>query len=132
MVTVVVVIHLLIAIMMIGLILLQKTEGNAAGGGFAASSATAMLQPRARANPLSLATTILGISFFVTSLGLALLAKNNTTAPSILDAPVAGSASAPKVTDVGPAATPDATPIAPSLEAPPAAPPPAVPTVPNN
>jgi preprotein translocase subunit SecG len=132
MLTVVIVIHILIAIGLIGLILLQKTEGNSAGGGFSVSSVTAMMQPRSRPNPLSRATTILGIGFFVTSLGLALLAKNIGPAPSILDAPGATSSGrAPRVDEVRtPAAEAPAAPAATAPETPAA--PPAVPTVPKN
>lgn len=134
MITVIVVIHLLIAIVMIGLILLQKTEGNAAGGGFAASSSLSnMMQPRARANPLSRATQILGFAFFGTSLGLALLAKETGGPPrSILsDAPVESGA-APRVDEIRPESPASTTPAtaAPAADAPAA--PPAVPQVPNN
>ncbi len=101
MITVVVVIHLLIALAMIGLILLQKTEGNSAGGGFAASSSlNSMMQPRTRANPLSQATVVLGIAFFASSLGLALLSKQAGPAPSIFAAPEAASGAAPRVSDI--------------------------------
>src|SRR5215469_7896265 len=100
MITVVVVIHLLIAIALISLILLQKNEGNAAGGGFSVSSVTAMMQPRARPNPLSRATTVLGIAFFVTSIGLALLTRQNGPPPSIVAEPAANSANAPKVDEI--------------------------------
>jgi len=151
MVTVVVVLHLFIALAMIGLILLQKTEGNAAGGGLSASpNISSMMQPRSRANPLSRATVFLGIAFFATSLGLALMAKNTGPAPSIFATPGAASSSgpAPRVDELrnvpadgpappvgggmpapnfdGPAAAP-ATPAAP-----PAPPQSGAPAVPNN
>lgn len=128
MLTVLIVIHLMIAIGLIGLILLQKTEGNSAGGGFSVSSMTAMMQPRARPNPLSRATTILGIAFFATSLGLALVAKNIGPAPSLLNSTASGG-SAPRVDEVN---TPAA--AAPAAEKAPEAAPavPAVPTVPKN
>ena len=71
MVNVVLTIHLLIAIGMIVLILMQKTECNSAGAGFSQSPFTAMMQPRARPKARSRATMILGICFFVTSIGLA-------------------------------------------------------------
>src|SRR3954462_9331142 len=100
MLTVVIVVHILIAVGLIALILLQKSEGNAAGGGFSVSSAAAMMQPRTRANPLSRATTILGISFFVTSIGLALISKNVGPAPSLLDTPAASAGKAPRVDEV--------------------------------
>jgi preprotein translocase subunit SecG len=99
MITVVVVIHLIVAMSMIGLILLQKTEGNASGGGFSASSSMSnMMQPRPRANPLGRATVFLGIAFFATSLGLALMSKQAGPAPSIFTTPT--DASGPKVNEI--------------------------------
>ena len=128
MLTVVIVVHLLIAFGLIALILLQKTEGNSAGGGFSVSSMTAMMQPRSRPNPLSRATTILGIAFFVTSIGLALLARNVGPAPSLLNSSPASAGRAPRVDEVNiPAAA--TAPAAPADAAPAA---PAVPTVPKN
>jgi preprotein translocase subunit SecG len=120
MITIVVVIHLLVAVSMIGLILLQKTEGNASGGGFSASSnLSSMMQPRSRANPLSRATVVLGIAFFATSLGLALLSKQAGPAPSLFAAPAEAAKSAPKVDEIRtePGAPVTETP-APALDAP--------------
>ena len=134
MLTVFVVIHILIAVGLIALILLQKSEGNAAGGGFSVSATAAMMQPRSRPNPLSRATTILGITFFATSLGIALLAKNVGPAPSLLNSsPATSSGRAPRVDEIAtPTAEPAATP-APEASAPAAAPAvPVVPTVPKN
>jgi len=142
MLTVVVVVHLLIAMAMIGLILLQKTEGNASGGGFAASSNIgSMMQPRARANPMTNATVILGIAFFATSIGLALMSKHAApTVPSILMEPAAVEGQAPKVTDIRPdeptppVTLPESGTPAPSVNGPAAAPgatPSAPPAVPN-
>ena len=156
MITVIVVVHLLIAFAMIGLILLQKTEGNASGGGFSTSAnLNTMMQPRARPNALGRATTVLGFLFFASSLGLALISKQTGPAVSILSG--AGVEGAPKVSEIRsgeptppvsgttapalsgtPAPTLSGTPPsvtpAPSVDGaatPPAAPP-AVPVVPNN
>jgi preprotein translocase subunit SecG len=143
MVTVIVFVHLLIAISMIGLILLQKTEGNAAGGGFSASASMGNMQPRARPNALGRATAILGIAFFATSLGLALIAKQAGPAQSLLDTPAGEAAKAPKVNDIrgegeptppasGTPAPGAPAPLAPSFNAPAAPAAPAVPAVPSN
>jgi preprotein translocase subunit SecG len=142
MVTVIVFVHLLIAVSMIGLILLQKTEGNAAGGGFSTSTNMGNMQPRARPNALGRATAILGIAFFATSLGLALVAKQAGPRQSLLDAPAADAAKAPKVNDIRgegeptpPVSAPAAgapAPLAPSFNAPAAPAAPAVPAVPSN
>ncbi|MEM0908325.1 MAG: preprotein translocase subunit SecG [Pseudomonadota bacterium] len=88
--TVIIVIHLMIVIAMIAVILLQRSEGGALGIG--GGGGGAMFSARGSANLLTRATTILAITFFVTSLGLGLLAKQQSGAPSILDgsAPAAG------------------------------------------
>jgi preprotein translocase subunit SecG len=128
MIQVLVVIHLLIAIIMIALILLQKSEGAAGAGFSAAASVAAMNQPRARANPLSRATTVLGICFFATSLGLAMLAKPRDPSTSLFAPQVEGPA-VPKVDEAPAADGAPAVPVAvPGAESPA----PQVPAVPNN
>lgn len=133
MTTVVLALHLIVTAVLIFVILLQKTEGNAAGGGFGGgASLSAMMQPRSRPNALTRATSILAIAFFGTSIALALLARNQVPTTSIL-APAASSGGAvPSVMD---SVLTDEAPAVPSTGAPaatPAAPAaPAVPTVPN-
>lgn len=92
--TVLLVIHLLIAIVLIGMILLQKSEGGAMGGGLTGgASVTGMSQSQARATPITRTTTVLGMCFFATSLGLALLATPQEAPTSIFEtAPVNDSA----------------------------------------
>ena len=130
MLSVVVAVHLLIAIVMIGLILLQKTEGGAAGAGFSGSaSVESMMRPRARPHPIGRATSILGLCFFVTSLALALLAKPTGTAPtSIMVEPTpSGVPQVPQVAEPTPSApaAPATAPAVPSAT-------PTVPEVPKN
>lgn len=123
------IIHLIVAIVLIGLILLQKNEGGAAGAGFSVTAAVnSAMQPRPRANPLSQATTILGFCFFATSLGLAFLAKPQTVATSIFDiAPASGGPAVPRIDETVPV-VPGPT----GTESQPAAPAPTTPAVPNN
>ena len=68
--TVVIVVHLMIVLAMIGLVLLQRSEGGAlgigGGGGF--------MRNRSSGNALTRATAILAAAFFVTSLLLSVLA----------------------------------------------------------
>jgi preprotein translocase subunit SecG len=80
--TVLIVIHLLIVIALVGVVLLQRSEGGAlgigGGGGF--------MSARGTANALTRATAMLAVGFFVTSLALAVLAGQNRAAPSsVLD-----------------------------------------------
>ncbi|MEM8665609.1 MAG: preprotein translocase subunit SecG [Pseudomonadota bacterium] len=94
--TVIIVIHLMIVIAMIAVILLQRSEGGALGIGGGGGAGGGMFSARGSANLLTRTTTILAVTFFVTSLGLGLLAKQQSGAPSILDgATPAGSAITP-------------------------------------
>ena len=84
--TILLLIHLLIAIVMIGFILMQKSEGGAMGGGLTGgASVTGMAQSRVKATPITRTTTMLGICFFATSLGLALLATPSDAPTSIFE-----------------------------------------------
>src|ERR1700680_3682941 len=71
--TVIIVVHLLIVLALIGVVLLQKSEGGAlgmgGGGGFMSS--------RGSANVLTRATANLAGSFFLTSFGLAIRAMGS-------------------------------------------------------
>jgi preprotein translocase subunit SecG len=69
MLTVVVVIHLMLVLAMIGVVLLQKSEG----GGLV-SSTSGFMTGRGTANVLTRTTALLAIGFFVTSLALSWLA----------------------------------------------------------
>ncbi len=92
--SIVLVIHLLIVLALIGVVLLQRSEGGGLGmGGGGASGG--LVSVRGTANMLSRATAILAAVFFVTSITLAILASNRDEARSILDdAPAAASAPA--------------------------------------
>lgn len=73
--TIILVIHLIIALAIIGLVLLQRSSGGGLGigGGGAGDFATA----KSTANALTKLTTWLAIAFFATSLSLAWLATNS-------------------------------------------------------
>lgn len=81
--TVLIVIHLMIVIAMIAVILVQRSEGGALGIG--GGGGGGMFTARGSANLLTRTTTILAVTFFITSLALALIAKQQAEAPSILD-----------------------------------------------
>ncbi len=84
MITVVFVIHILIALAMIGLILVQRSEGGALGMG-GGGGGGGMMSSRSTANLLTRATAVLAGSFMVTSLVLTMLAGRDTGSTSILD-----------------------------------------------
>jgi preprotein translocase subunit SecG len=80
--TIVLVIHLILALTIIGLVLMQRSSGGGLGigGGGAGDFATA----RSTATALTRMTTYFAIAFFGTSLTLAYLAANQSQT-SILD-----------------------------------------------
>ena len=90
MLNVLLVIHLLIALALVGVILLQRSEGGALGIG----GGGGMMTSRAAGNLLTRTTAILATGFFVTSLGLALISNGRSQAGSIMDQPPATSAPA--------------------------------------
>ena len=79
-------IHLVIAIAMIGIILLQQSEGGLGGLG-GGGGMSGFMTGRATTNMLTRATAILAGLFFVTSLTLAILADAGRRPTSILDGP---------------------------------------------
>ncbi|HML07182.1 MAG TPA: preprotein translocase subunit SecG [Xanthobacteraceae bacterium] len=80
MLTVVIVIHLMFVVAMIGVVLLQKSEG----GGLV-SSTSGFLTGRGTANVLTRTTALLAVGFFVTSLALSWLAGLGRKPASIIN-----------------------------------------------
>jgi preprotein translocase subunit SecG len=78
--TVVIVIHLMVVIGMIGLVLLQKSEG----GGLGMGGGGGFLTSRGTSNVLSRTTAILAAVFFATSLMLSILAGMGRRPTTIL------------------------------------------------
>ena len=89
--TVVIVIHLMIVLTMVGLILLQKSEG----GGLGMGGGAGFMSNRGAGNVLSRTTAILAAVFFATSLFLSILAGMDRKPRSILDSSGAPVPSAP-------------------------------------
>jgi preprotein translocase subunit SecG len=80
--TVVVVIHLMIVLSMIGVVLLQKSEGG--GLGMGGGGGGGFLSSRGTANVLTRTTAILALGFFLTSLLLSILAGLDRKPRSII------------------------------------------------
>jgi preprotein translocase subunit SecG len=78
--TVIVVIHLMVVATMIGVVLLQKSEG----GGLGIGSTGGFLSSRGTSNVLTRTTAILAGVFFATSLVLSILAGWNRKPTSII------------------------------------------------
>jgi preprotein translocase subunit SecG len=100
MLSVVIAIHLMLVLAMIGVVLLQKSEG----GGLV-SSTSGFMTGRGTANVLTRTTALLAAGFFITSLALSLLAGHNRApvsliggAPAQQEAPAPGGGPAPPMT----------------------------------
>ena len=85
--TILLVIHLLIAISLVGVILLQKSEGGALGIGGSGGMNGGLFSARGTANLLTRMTALLATAFIITSLLLAIISgrfSDNSTG-SIID-----------------------------------------------
>jgi preprotein translocase subunit SecG len=80
MLTVIIVVHLMIVVAMIGVVLLQKSEG----GGLGIGSTGGFLSSRGTANVLTRTTAFLAMAFFATSLMLSWIASFDRKPSSIL------------------------------------------------
>ena len=93
--TVLIVVHLLIVLALIGVVLLQRSEGGLGLGG--GGGVSGFMTGRGQANALTRATAILAAGFFVTSLVLGIMANRNRAPSSVFDrAPGAPSEQAPR------------------------------------
>jgi preprotein translocase subunit SecG len=98
MLTVVIVVHLMLVLALIGVVLLQKSEG----GGLI-SSTSGFLSSRGTANVLSRTTALLAAGFFVTSLVLSWLASFQRHPASIINTGAPPNQEAPSGTPQPPA-----------------------------
>jgi preprotein translocase subunit SecG len=72
----IIVFHVVVAIAIIGLVLLQHGKGADMGSGFGGGASSSLFGATGSANFLSRTTAVLAAVFFLTSLGLAYLATN--------------------------------------------------------
>jgi preprotein translocase subunit SecG len=120
---VVLTIHLLLALSLIGVVLLQRSEGGGLGLGGGGGGGGGVMSGRSAASALSKVTWILAIGFIITSISLTMIAANNSTGASVVDrltgtAPTADGVT-PSLPDVELALPPteeDAAPLVPSAD----------------
>ncbi|MCM2292831.1 preprotein translocase subunit SecG [Allorhizobium sp. BGMRC 0089] len=79
--TVLIVVHLLIVIALVGVVLIQRSEG----GGLGIGGGSGFMSARGTANALTRMTAILAALFFATSLGLNVLSRFESKPTDILD-----------------------------------------------
>ncbi len=86
--TVLLFVHVVIAIALIGLVLIQHGKGADAGAAFGSGASATVFGSRGSASFLSRTTAALATAFFVTSLVLAYFAGNRAAPVSVVDRPV--------------------------------------------
>jgi preprotein translocase subunit SecG len=79
--TVLIVIHLMIVLALVGVVLIQRSEG----GGLGIGGGSGFMSARGTANALTRTTAILAALFFVTSLALGILTRYQGNPTDILD-----------------------------------------------
>jgi preprotein translocase subunit SecG len=79
--TVLIVIHLLVVIALVGVVLLQRSEG----GGLGIGGGSGFMTARGAANALTRTTAFLAVAFFATSLTLSIIARYGSQPEDILD-----------------------------------------------
>lgn len=101
MIAVLLTVHVLIVLALIGIVLLQRSEGGALGIG-----GGGVMSGRGAANALTRTTTALGFLFFGTSLGLAMLADTGESEERIIRE-LTGAQDAAQETTTGAPASPE-------------------------
>lgn len=92
--SVLLIIHLFVVLALIGLVLMQRSEGGALGMG---GSSQGLFSARGQANLLTRTTAILAALFFTTSLVMAIMAGRAKGPASVFDKPAATQPAAPAV-----------------------------------
>jgi preprotein translocase subunit SecG len=115
-------VHVLLALMIIALVLLQRGKGAEAGAGFGSGASGTVFGARGTSTLFSKLTAVFAGLFFVTSLSLAYIGSHSTAEPtSVLERAAQAAVSAPSKSPppaITPATTPAATPAAPPASAP--------------
>lgn len=89
--TILIVIHLMVVVALVGVVLLQRSEG----GGLGIGGGSGFMTARGAANALTRTTAMLAAAFFATSLALSLHARYGERPIDILDRVPAAGQSAP-------------------------------------
>lgn len=93
--TLVTISHVLVAVALVGIILMQRGKGADMGAAFGGGASQTVFGSQGSGNFLSKMTTILGILFFVTSFSLAVYAKQRAEVSEFQGVPAAQQQSKP-------------------------------------
>lgn len=96
------IVHLFVTLALIGVVLIQRSEGGGLGIG-TSQGMGGFMSGRGTTNLLTRTTAVLGTIFFALSLTLALLNRGGPAGRSILDAPVTSDSAPTPAIPKGPA-----------------------------
>lgn len=85
MVTIILVIHMLIAVALVALVLIQQGKGADIGAAFGSGASQTVFGSRGSASFLTRTTAALAAGFFITSLSLAYISGNRTDGKSVTE-----------------------------------------------
>ena len=97
--TLVVTVHVVIAVALVGLVLIQQGKGADAGAAFGGGASQTVFGSQGSGSFLTKMTTLLAVVFFVTSFSLAIFAKERAEVAGEAGIPVVQESSAPSVDD---------------------------------
>ncbi|NWO05598.1 MAG: preprotein translocase subunit SecG [Alteromonadaceae bacterium] len=97
--TLVVTVHVVIAVALVGLVLIQQGKGADAGAAFGGGASQTVFGSQGSGSFLTKMTTLLAVVFFVTSFSLAIFAKERAEVAGEAGIPVVEESSAPSVDD---------------------------------
>jgi preprotein translocase subunit SecG len=100
--TIVLVVHVLIAVLIVGLVLLQRGKGAEAGAAFGAGASGTVFGSRGSANFLSRSTAVLATLFFLSSLTLAFFSGQRSEPASLMEQAVPSTGTRDRETVVTP------------------------------
>ena len=76
-------VHLLLALALVGVVLIQRSEGG--GLGMGSGGGDSVMSGRAAASALTKLTWIFAVAFIITSISLTVIAANKSSATSVMD-----------------------------------------------
>ena len=117
------IVHLLLALTLIGVVLLQRSEGGGLGMGSGGGGGGGAMTGRSAASALAKVTWILAIGFIITSMTLTIIAAQKSAGSSVIDR-LGGSGtveqqdeqSLPDIDDLLPPSANDAAPLVPRAD----------------
>tara|TARA_R110001606_G_scaffold89109_1_gene200441 strand:- start:93 stop:494 length:402 start_codon:yes stop_codon:yes gene_type:complete len=86
--SIIVIVHVIVAIAIVGLVLLQQGKGADAGAAFGSGSSNTVFGSAGSGNFLTRSTSIAATIFFITSLSLAIFARQNTGVGAVDGMPI--------------------------------------------